>query len=168
MITDAVCTYLLTQTAITDLVGSRVYQLKLPQQPTWPALLVWLVTDPATYHARGVDGFGVATVQVDSFAQEYDAVRPDPLATAHLLADAVDAALSGIPFDSPADWIHVQWSKRTDRKDIYEPDELRLTHIALEYEITYRKIVSGRARPRHVLDLKTAEGSRKYATARHA
>lgn len=135
-ITDAICRRLRDDTGLAALVAGRVYQLKLPQQPTLPAVLVWLVTEPATYHLRGT-GLYTATVQVDSFAHEYDVTHPDPCALAWQVADAVDAALSGAWWrDAPAG-LTVQGCFRSDRRELYVPDELRVVQMVQEYRVTY-------------------------------
>jgi len=68
-ITEAVCQRLLTADAVQAWVGPRVYQLKLPQQPTLPAIRVQLVAEPAAYHLRGVIDVWDALVQVDDPAE---------------------------------------------------------------------------------------------------
>jgi hypothetical protein len=135
-ITNAVCTRLLADPALRALVGSHVYQLKLPQQPPLPAVLVWLVTEPATYHFRGT-GLSTALVQVDSFAHEYDVTAPDPCDHAWRVAEAVDQALSGAIWIDPAAALTVRGCFRSDRRALYVPDELRLVQIVQEYRVTY-------------------------------
>jgi hypothetical protein len=134
-ITDAVSLRLRDDVGVSIHVVGRVYQLKLPQQPTLPAVLVWLVTEPATYHLRGTS-LTTALVQVDSFAHEYDVVHPDPCDTAWLVADAVDTALSGAKWTTAP--ISVQGCFRNDRRQIYAADELRIVHIMQDYRITYQ------------------------------
>jgi hypothetical protein len=135
-ITDAVCARLLADTGLQALVGTHVYQLKLPQQPPLPAVLVWLVTEPATYHFRGT-GLSTATVQVDCFAHEYDVAAPDPCDHAWRVADAVDQALSGAHWVDATAALTVRGCFRSERRELYVPDELRLVQIVQEYRVTY-------------------------------
>jgi hypothetical protein len=117
-----------------------VYQLKLPQQPTYPAVLVTLFEDPATYQFRGPVNFWRAGVQIDAFANEYDATRPDPYDTVEQLAEAIDQALSGVRFT--VDTIRVTGSFRGPlpaRVPAYDPGELRIARILQEYRLVYRR-----------------------------
>ena len=52
-ISDAVCHRLRDDAGVNAFVASRVYQLKLPQQPTLPAIRVQLISEPSVYHLRG-------------------------------------------------------------------------------------------------------------------
>jgi Protein of unknown function (DUF3168) len=134
-ISDAVCRRLRQDPGVSGLVGARVYQLKLPQQPTLPAVRVQLVSEPAIYHTRGVVNCYQALIQVDAFANEFDVVRPDPYDTVEQLADVIDRCLSGARFTIEP--IHVTGSFRASRAPLYDPDELRLARIMQEYRITY-------------------------------
>lgn len=139
-ITDAVCQYLVVSTGVAAIAGPRVYQLKLPQQPTLPAVLVTLFEDPVIYHLRGPVNLGQAGVQIDAFANEYDAARPDPYDTVELLADAIDQALSGARFT--VDTIQVTGCFRGPqpaRVPAYDPGELRIARILQEYRLRYRR-----------------------------
>lgn len=134
-ITDAVCRRLRDDAGVSAFVAARVYQLKLPQQPTLPAIRVQLVSEPAIYHQRGVTNLYQAVVQVDAFANEFDTLRPDPYDTVQQLSDAIDSCLSGARFHLAP--ITVTGSFRIARAPLYDPDELRLARIMQEYRVTY-------------------------------
>src|SRR4051812_29305383 len=95
-ITDAVCTYLAGEARVAAFVGARVYQLKLPQQPTLPALRVQLIAEPSIYHLRGFMNAWMALVQIDAYASEFNPAFPDPYDQVEQIAAAVDDALSGV------------------------------------------------------------------------
>jgi Protein of unknown function (DUF3168) len=134
-VSTAVAQRLRDNGGVSAFVAGRVYQLKLPQQPTLPAVRVQLVSEPAIYHLRGVTNLYEALVQVDAFANEYDLLRPDPYDTVTQLADAIDACLSGARFTiSP---IQVQGSFRVNRAPLYDSEELRLARIMQEYRVFY-------------------------------
>lgn len=127
--------------AVAALVGTRVYQLKLPQKPTLPAIRVQLISEPATLHMRGPDGMVRSLIQVDAFANEIDAANPDPYGTVTRLADAVDDALHGAAFpstDSPPS-VQVLMVKRENRMPLYEAAELRIVRISQDYYVWWRK-----------------------------
>ena len=133
-ITDAVCRRLRDDAGVSAFVAGRVYQLKLPQQPTLPAVRVQLVSESAAYHLRGVSNLYQVVMQVDAFANEYDMLRPDPYDTVEQLSDAIDACLSGARFQLPP--IAVVGSTRVNRQPLYDADELRLARILQEYRLT--------------------------------
>jgi hypothetical protein len=134
-ITDAVCQHLVGAPAVAAFVGPRVYQLKLPQQPTLPAVRVQLIAEPARYHLRGVLNAWEALVQVDAYATEFDRTFPDPYAQVQQLATAIDDALSGRL--ATIGTIAIVGCFRLSRGPLYEPGELRLARILQEYRCIY-------------------------------
>lgn len=136
-ISEAVCGRLKADAAVIALVGPRVYQLKLPQQPTLPAVRVQLVAEPSDPHLRGERRWWQADVQVDAYANEFDPAHPDPYATVSLVADAVDLALT----KGPSYWVgalRMQKAKRITRAPLYDANEIRLARIMQEFRCTYR------------------------------
>jgi hypothetical protein len=125
--------------AIAAIVGFRVYQLRLPQSPTYPAILVQLIDEPTTSHLRGVTNLYRARIQIDSFVDETSG--GDPYLTVSELAQAVDAALIGAPWTlgSPQ-MIDVLFVERQSRRTIYEPDELTLDRMMQDYFVFYRTV----------------------------
>lgn len=71
--------------ALATSAGSRIYMLKLPQNPTLPAVRVQRIGNVQEQHLRGPQGTVVTRVQVDAFVSETAA---DPYST---LADLVEA-----------------------------------------------------------------------------
>lgn len=136
---QAVAERIRTIGAVTAVVGTRIYVERLPQSPTFPAVLVQLVDEPRTYHLRG----GIrdrARVQVDAYAQEASGV--DAYGQVMALADAIqgDDAGSGLSgwageIGSPAFRVHgLQLIERTRE---YEPDELRLLRQRMDYWLLF-------------------------------
>lgn len=82
--------------AVTAIVGTRIYQLKLRQNTAFPAVRVQLISDTKTYHLRGTDGIARARVQVDSYNSE---TGSDPYGRVAALAEAIEEGMSGIRFD---------------------------------------------------------------------
>jgi hypothetical protein len=68
---QAVINALLADSTVTALVGDRIYPGILPQNPTFPALVLNVVSelDPVTH--SGKSGLSDGQVQVDSFAADY-------------------------------------------------------------------------------------------------
>ena len=130
--------------AVIALAGDRVYLDKLPQSPTYPAIRVQLVDDPASYHLRGPDGLSRARVQVDHYADEATA-SSDPYAAVAALEAATRGDGKGTSATGLSGWIGdvgsppfvVRGCFRTNRLRRYDPDELRLLTMSVDYIVHY-------------------------------
>lgn len=127
--------------AVTSLVSTRIYMLKLPQGPTLPAICVQLVDDISFYHLRGGTRYGWARIQTDAYADE--ASGGDPYASVAEVAQAIhgDNAGSGMSgwfgsVGSPA--FEVLGSFRLAREKSYDPDHLRLVRMRQDYAVHFR------------------------------
>lgn len=139
-IEQAVLRKLLATAAVTALVSQRVYQLKLPQGPTYPAIKVQLIDRGATHHLRGGSKTFRTRVQVDSYA--YEASGTDPYAVVSTVADAVFDALDGkAPFTttSPSD-LRVTGAFLIDRTPGYESEELKIVRLREDYWVWGKKL----------------------------
>lgn len=85
MIEDGLYTYLMAQTAITNLIGTRLYPDKLPQDPSLPALVYNNVGGSPVNQYNGPAALESTRFQIDAFAQTSRDAR--------LLIDAVRVAL---------------------------------------------------------------------------
>jgi hypothetical protein len=147
-IEEAVCERLLAISAVTALVSTRVYQLRLPQHTTLPAIRVQLVDERDDYHLRGATNLLQSRVQVDAYAEEASA--SDPYATATALADAIQGDFSGGAPSGLSGWqgrdggspptIEVAFTERIDRRPMFEPEELRLVRIRQDYRVHWRRV----------------------------
>lgn len=126
----AVLTRLGQVSAVTAIVSTRIYQLKLPQTPTLPAIRVQLISDPRGHHLRGPDGARRARVQVDLFVSESVA---DPYGSLTTLGDAVSDVLDGKAFIVGD--VRVTGALQADRSVAYEPPELRLVRERHDYVV---------------------------------
>lgn len=126
--------WLKTRTAVTALVpAARIYQLKLPQTPTLPAIRVQLIANPKTYHLRGPQGLERARVQIDVYVSE--TMPPDPYGKAGEIADAIDGAMGGVTFTVSG--IKVQGAFRIDRRALYE-DAVKAIRIQQDFRLVAR------------------------------
>lgn len=85
MIEDALYTYLMAQTAIRNIIGTRLYPDKLPQDPTLPALVYNNVGSSPMVQHSGPAKLESTRFQFDAFARTSRDAR--------LLIDAVRLAL---------------------------------------------------------------------------
>ena len=125
--------------AVTAIVSTRIYSERLPQKPTYPAVLVRLVDEPRDAHLRG----GIrdkARVQVDAYVAEGNGT--DAKQTCDELADAIhgDDAGSGLSgwagsIGSPA--FQVQGIIPIARGSDYESDELHLYRVWQDYQVLF-------------------------------
>lgn len=114
------------------LVGTRVYQLKLPQRPTLPAIRVQLIDEPESYHLRGDVDLTRARVQVDAYVWEVGVTGYDPYASVEAVADAARDALVGEPFTSGG---RSGSAFRETRTVLYEGEELRLIRVTQDFTV---------------------------------
>lgn len=129
----AVVTRLGQVSAVTTLVSTRIFRLKLGQKPTLPALLVQLISEPKGHHLRGPDGAVRARVQVDVYVSESVA---DPLGSVDTIGQAVTDALDGQVF-TVGD-VRVTGALQMDRRSEYEPPDLRLLRERQDYVVWWK------------------------------
>jgi hypothetical protein len=135
---EAVAVLIQTFGDVTAIVGTRVYLDRLPQSPTYPAVLVQLVHEPTDYHLRGGER-NRARVQVDAYAHDSGA---DPYRTVTNLADAIHgddagSGLSGYQGEIGSPPFRVDSIQRIERSREYDPDELRLLRQRQDYWIFF-------------------------------
>jgi len=124
--------------------ADRMFMLHGPQDPVLPVVVVLLVDDPAAYHLRGRNRSGRARVQLDVYAGERSGA--DAYGLASDFADTLDgdgagSGLSGFRGhvgSSPAG-MFLESVQQIDRQSLFEPDELRLVRIRLDYFAYYRR-----------------------------
>lgn len=135
---EAVASRLAADADVAAVVSTRVYQLLLPQSPTYPAVRVLLVDEPGTPHLRGQDELTRARVQVDVFVA---ATGTDPYADAADLADAINDALTGPPFMAGSPVARqVTGVHRQNRLVLYEAEELRLVRVSQDFIVWSRPL----------------------------
>lgn len=124
--------------------GTRVYQLRLEQSATLPAVRVQVIDDLDAYHLRGGAGLKRARVQVDAFAHETSG--GDPYASAQALADAINgddagsglSGFAGVIQGSGSPGLEIAAIFRVFRRAEYESAELRQVRIQQDYDVHYR------------------------------
>lgn len=111
-------------------VDGRVYPVRLPQNPRYPALTYELISDPRRYSGDGDDGLVEARMQVSGFADRYGALRE--------ALDEVAAALSG--FTGDLGGTSVAMIRHEGTRDLFDDraDEDGIYHAASDYVIEYK------------------------------
>ncbi len=70
-VASGIRTHLLTKTAITDLVSTRIYPLEIPQNATLPAVRLTVVAGGSVRSQDGTSLLGHQTVQVDAISDTW-------------------------------------------------------------------------------------------------
>lgn len=137
---DAVIDRLLATGAVTALASTRIYALKLPQDPVTPAVRVQLIDEPTEYHLRGEDDLSRARVQTDCYVKEN--AGGNPYLRAEALADAVHAALSGQTFRNAGSPVEIEVSScfRASRAVMYESEEFQFVRVMQDYIVWSRPL----------------------------
>lgn len=123
---EAVIARLKAVSAVTAIVASRVYNVKLPQSPTLPAIRVQRISDTEEAHLRGGVQYFRTRVQVDAVTREgsgYDHVA---------VATALDAAMVGDRAGSGLAYYRGSFGSPAFVVDVILPDTAREGYDAVE------------------------------------
>jgi hypothetical protein len=127
----AIRTRLLSVSAVTDLVSTRIYPLTLPQGVTMPAVRYQRVSGNSDPHVTGTTGAATARLQFDIFANTY--------AGAEALRDAIREAIDQYTGTSSGVTIHS--CNAAMHMDLFdEPvhgDAVGLYQMVSDYEIVH-------------------------------
>lgn len=134
-IEQAATDYLETIAPVTQIAGTRIYQLKLRQNSQYPAVRVQLISDPRDYHLRGVERLRRARLQIDSYGAE---TGIDPYGLVTTLADAIEDAMGGVRF--VVDDVHVVGSFQILRRALHEPGTTPLIRIHQDFRLRYKRV----------------------------
>lgn len=88
MIQADIFTALSNSSAVTAISGARIYPVRLPRDTALPAVVYFIPSTDSVNSMSGDSGVDNNSIQISSWAKDYK--------TAHLLANAVRASLSGI------------------------------------------------------------------------
>jgi len=128
MIEESLRTKILADSDVTDDIGQRLYILKLPQNPTYPAVTYFKVSN-ARHHDLDV---AMPRYQFDVWM---DATIQNSYLTARRVADNIRKALQR----ESGNWsgISVIQAVYLGETDLYE-ENTELYHVAQDYKVIYR------------------------------
>lgn len=127
----AVIQHLLAHPGVAALVGDRIYPMRLPQRPTYPALTCQKVSGPRVTAKDGPAGLAQARMQVSCWAKSY----PDAKAVAEQVRRAL-AGFSGVM--GGAGGVKVEMTQLENEVDMYEP-ETGIYHVPVDFVIWHRE-----------------------------
>lgn len=120
MLEGSVFSHLSTTTALTALVGTRIYPLVLPQAAAFPAVTYQRVGAGRDYHLGGFGNLDRASIQMDVWSTSYGSVKP----CSTVLIAAMEGATA---FKAECD----------DITDLYE-DVAQMYRVSLDFSIWFR------------------------------
>lgn len=113
MIESALRTRALAVSAVSDLIVARMYPLKLPQAPSYPAVSYTRVSGPRLYAHDGAAGMAEGRFQFDVWAASY--------ASAKAVGAALRGALEG--FVGTSEGVDIASIFCVNESDEYNPEE---------------------------------------------
>jgi hypothetical protein len=129
---EAIADKLAANAGVIALVGARVWQLKWPQNPILPAVMVQVVDELGDSHLRGKLKQSRSRVQVDAYGKE--AGVADPYGDVIDLASAVNAALVGVAPFTIGDR-HVMSVELMTRRVFHETGAIRAVRVIQEFDV---------------------------------
>ncbi|HUT68657.1 MAG TPA: DUF3168 domain-containing protein [Dehalococcoidales bacterium] len=125
LIEQALMTYLLAQSGITDLVSTRIHFVKAHQDIDAPYLVLFKVSGPREHSHDGSSELAHPRFQFSAFATKYS--------DAKAVIAAVQAALQGYSgIMGGAGGVYVNGCFYEDENDFYETDT-NLHHVSADY-----------------------------------
>lgn len=136
MIDAAVRTRLAAVSAVYSLVGGttrpRIYALKLPQNPEFPAVTYQIVSGRPEYHINAVAGLAEVRLQIDCWAADEE--NESGYDQARALAEAVRGALSA--YTGTVGDVVIEACFLENRRTIYE-DGAQVYRESLDFVLGY-------------------------------
>jgi len=93
-IEEGIYYHLANTIAVSNIVGTRIYPLKLPQNPTLPALTFQLITPMSIIAHDGKSGTAQSRYQITGFADDPDSVR-DLMEKVRICMDGYKGTIGG-------------------------------------------------------------------------
>lgn len=138
---EAIRARVLAIPAVVAAVGSRVYTLTFPQNPTWPAIRIQEVSEVEEYHLRGPIGIRRARVQLDIVATTFTAAAAiDRDVRGTFDANGLPTGLSGffgVIAGSPP--FKIAAVLADGGQSLYDPEELAVVRLANEFAVFWRE-----------------------------
>ena len=131
LIEQALRTYMIGQSGITDLVSTRIHFVKAPQDIDKPYIVIYKISGPRLHSHDGGDGLAHPRFQVSIFAETYAAAKE--------IAAAIQSALQGYSGTMGGDGgVVVGNVLYEDENDFWE-EQTQLYHVACDYILWHRE-----------------------------
>jgi len=121
--------------AVTNLVGDRIYQGVLPQDGTFPAVLVRRIGEVIPLHLRGSSGVFKERIQVDSVSDSSEPIGEAQSIDSAVFGDGSGSSLVG--FTGELDAYHVYCVEPAGAREAYDGEELRQYKVMRDVFVTW-------------------------------
>lgn len=143
---EVVHAYLLTLSAVTALVGGRIWTYRFKQSPTLPAVLVSQVSEIQFGHLRGTVGLRWCRIQIDVISATIREARQVDQAVMGAYATGSPVGPTGLlgvhtSVGSPA-VVMICPAVLGYREPDFEADELRLSRTSRDYQVWFDGLVT--------------------------
>lgn len=116
---------LAADSTLSGLVSTRLYALKLPQEPTYPAVTYQRISGPRLSHLSGSSDFGTARLQIDSWGKPYLSVQS--------VAAAIRVSLHGYHGMLSTLRVAIQLDNERDEYD----DDAEIYRVSQDYRLQH-------------------------------
>jgi hypothetical protein len=137
-IAAAVVTRLEAVSAVTNLVGDRIYQGTLPQEPVLPAVRVQRIGEVITLHLRGSSGMFKERLQVDSVSDSAEPIGDAQAIDSAVFGDGSGSSLVG--FQGEIDSFHIYCVEPAGAREQYDGEELRQYRVMRDVFVTWTSL----------------------------
>jgi len=117
---------------LSALISTRVYPMRLPQSPTYPAVTYMTTSGFSEYRHGGLVGKGESFVQVGAWGEVYLATK----AVAEQVRLAMDT------FTGTIGSLAIAYADRVGAIDLVDPEEPLLYHISQDFRIRHAEAVA--------------------------
>jgi len=132
---QAIKTRLEAVTAVTDLVGTRIYPSVMPQPPTYPAIVFELVSNEREERHRGQTGDARPRIQITSWGST--------ALSAIALAEQVRLAMMGMDGSVASVDVHGVWNAGEARGvDVEQGSNVKSHYVALDFFVAIKEAVA--------------------------
>ena len=129
MLVTALYTKLSTDSGITAIAGTRIYPVKMPQEPTFPLVTYQIFSQP-TVNTHDAKTMKNSQVQVDAWAETFLA--------AHQLAEAIESSLGVFKGTIASDEV-IHSSIQRNKQDFFE-DGVDDYRVSLDFSVWHTPI----------------------------
>ena len=128
MIESALYSILTADSTVSGLISTRVYPIKLPQSPTFPAVTYQRVSTPRVRSTTGPSGLAHPSIQIDCWAETYTGVKS--------LAEAAREAVDG--YSGTVGGVAIAGIIVASENDFFEP-EVEIYRVTMDITIWHEE-----------------------------
>lgn len=128
IIEEAIVAYLTTYSGLSALISTRLYPLRLPENPTYPAVTYQRISGPRVQSHSGPSGLAFPRFQFDCYGTSYLGSKA--------VEKQVRAALEG--YKGTMGMVNVSSALSQDDRDFYDPNT-RIWRVSIDFIIGHEE-----------------------------